>query len=695
MGALASFVLLSTTVLAQGGATIAGAVKDTSGAVLPGVTVQVSSPALIERVRETVTDGTGQYRVVDLRPGTYSVTATLTGFNTFKRDNIELSGTGVLTINVDMKVGSIEETVTVSGETPVVDLQSTSRERVMSAEVLSALPTGRWYAHIGVLVPGVTSGGRDVGGTLDSMGGSLAAHGGSAGDQRITQNGLNVMTLQTGTGGVGGMLPNTSAAQEVAIDTTSASAERQTGGVNINFIPRDGGNTVRGSVFATNATEGQQASNFTQDLKDQGLTIANKFKANWDVNPGIGGPILKDKLWYYYTYRNNGIYNYAAGMFFNFNEFTSPNTVWTYSPNPARPALAAHGNWWDSQMRMTWQMNPKNKFAGTWDEQFHCRCPNSVDGVTSPEAAFDRRFPTQQLLHAEWWSPLTSKMLLEFVALHRTERWGNMDLRPTDQGGSLILSPAQYALYPSMIGVTQTNGTIPGLRFHGPNGQFNNNWVPNYTYRFAVSYITGSHSLKIGLQDAFGYVTSTVYLNTLDTQNRPVRYRFANGNTPAGSTMAGTPDQVTAWHTPYTFKNDQNHDLGMFIQDRWTTNRLTLNGGVRFDWYTSEVPPQTLQGSTLGRPVTEFAGILNTVDWKDVTPRIGASYDLLGNGKTAVKASLNKYLGGQALGGLPGAANPIGRLQHSASRNWTDLNGDKIVNCNLSFPGAQSPRTTG
>ncbi len=656
---------------------MAGVVKDTSGLVLPGVTVQIASPAMIEKVRDTVTDGTGQYRFVDLRPGTYSVTATLTGFNTFKRDNVEVSGTAVFTINADLKVGSIEETVTVSGETPVVDLQSTSRERVMSAEVLESLPTGRWYAHIGVLVPGVTSAGRDVGGTLDSMGGSLAAHGGPAGDQRITQNGLNVMTLQTGTGGVGGMLPNTTAAQEVAIDTTSASAERQTGGVNINFIPRDGGNTIRGSVFATGARESQQASNFTQDLKDQGLSVANKFKTNWDFNPGIGGPLMKDQLWYYYTYRNNGIYNYAAGMFFNFNEFTDPRNIWTYQPNPARPALAAHGDWYDSQLRLTWQANAKNKLAGTWDQQYHCRCPNSVDGVTSPEAAFDRRFPTQRLLHGEWWSPLTSKLLLEFVALHRTERWGNMELRGQDQGGSLTITPAQYALYPQMIGVTQTNGTVDvpnGLRFHGPNGVFNNNYVPNYTYRAAVSYITGAHSLKIGMQDSFGYVTSTTYLNTLDAQNRPVRYRFASQN---------TPDQVTVFQQPWTTKSDQNHDLGIFVQDRWTMDRLTLNGGARFDWYNSEVPGQVLAATTIGRPETHYDGILNTVNWRDITPRVGASYDVTGDGKTALKAYLNKYVGGQALGGLPGSANPIARLTSSSSRTWNDLNGDKVVNCDL------------
>jgi hypothetical protein len=681
LGLLICVVLLPTGVFAQSaGASLAGVVKDTSGAVLPGVTVTVASEALIEKMRETVSDGTGQYRFVDLRPGTYTVTATLTGFNTFKRDNIELSGTGVFTIPVEMKVGAIEETVTVSGETPVVDLQSTVKERVMSKDVIAALPTGRMYNSLGVLIPSVNSSSRDVGGQLGDTMASLTAHGGSGGDQRVLQNGLNVMTLQTGGGNIGGMVPNTNAAQEVAIDTSAASAERQTGGVTVNFIPRDGGNTIRGSMFATGAYQSQQASNLTQALQDQGLVSLSNYKMNWDFNPGVGGPIMKDKLWYYYTYRNNGAQQYAAGMFYNQNEFLPNN--YQRVPNPSRPGLAIHGDWWDSELRLTWQMDPKNKFAGTWDQQYYCRCPNGVSSTVSPEAGNDRRFPTQQLLHGEWWSPLTSKILIEFVALHRTERWGNMDLRPTDQGGSLNVTPAQYALYPQMIGVTQTAGdSIPSVVFHGPSAIFNNNWVPNYTYRWAVSYITGAHAFKVGGQDSFGYILQNNYIPTLDPGSaseggiqRPVRYTFSTTN---------TPSSVTVFQTPYTTKVDQNHDMGLFVQDRWTLDRLTLTGGVRYDWNTGEIPGQDLAASTLGRPAIHFDGIQHANNYMDWTPRAAAAYDLFGDGKTAVKVSLNKYVAGLTANGIAAGANPIGRLTNSASRNWTDTNGNFIVDCDL------------
>ena len=230
-------------VFAQAG--LAGNVKDSSGAVLPGVTVEAASPALIEKTRSVVTDGSGNYKIENIRPGTYSVTFTLPGFNTVKRDGIELAGSFVATVNADMKVGAIEETITVTGETPIVDIQSTARQQVLNKDVIEAIPTGRSYTALGVLLPGVNSNAQDVGGQNGGGMATLTAHGSAGGDQRVLQNGLNVMTLQTGGGNIGGMIPNQSGAQEVAVDTDAASAERQTGGVAINYIQRDGGNTLQ------------------------------------------------------------------------------------------------------------------------------------------------------------------------------------------------------------------------------------------------------------------------------------------------------------------------------------------------------------------------------------------------------------------------------------------------------------------
>lgn len=305
---LASIVLIPSATYAQ--ASIAGTVKDASGAVLPGVTVEASSPALIERTRSVVTDGTGQYKVVDLRPGTYTVTFALPGFSTVKREGVELSGAFTATVNADLRVGAVEETITVSGETPIVDIQSTTRQQVLDHAVIDAVPTGRLVQNLGVLLPGVSvSGGltlngvgtQDVGGSSGNAVSQLASHGGRGLDQRTTMNGLSLM-LSAGVNNTP-YVPNMGSTQEVTIDTSGVSAEAAEGGVRVNVIPKEGGNTFRGLIFASFANESMQSSNFTDRLKIRGFTTPNALKKVADLNPAFGGPILQNKLWFYASHR--------------------------------------------------------------------------------------------------------------------------------------------------------------------------------------------------------------------------------------------------------------------------------------------------------------------------------------------------------------------------------------------------------
>ena len=139
--------------MAYAQASITGVVRDSSGAVLPGVSVEASSPALIEQTKSATSDATGQYRIVDLRPGVYAVTFTLPGFGTFKREGIELTATFIATVNADLKVGALAETVTVSGETPVVDVQSSQAVRTVGSDTFANIPSSRGYAAVTVLMP--------------------------------------------------------------------------------------------------------------------------------------------------------------------------------------------------------------------------------------------------------------------------------------------------------------------------------------------------------------------------------------------------------------------------------------------------------------------------------------------------------------------------------------------------------------
>ena len=673
LAVLAALVLLPAAVFAQ--ASLTGTAKDASGAVLPGVTVEAASPVLIEKVRSVVTDGSGRYQIVDLRPGAYTVTFTLPGFNTFKRDGIELTGSLTATVDAELRVGALEETITVTGEAPVVDVSSTTKQRVLSSEVIASIPTGRNFYNLGVLIPGVNSSGTDVGGSQGDSRAALSAHGGRPNDQRLLQNGSNLNDLQTAGGSQSGIQPNVGAAAEITVDFGSASAESSTGGVRINFIPRDGGNTFKGAAFATFANEHMANSNFTQRLKDRGLTSINNIKKNWDINPGFGGPIRRDRLWYYATLRYVGAQNYAAGMFHNKNAF-KPD-IWTYEADLSRPALSTNGNWEDAQIRLTWQASQKHKFSGTFNNNVNCLCPSGISATLAPEAASERRFPQQVTLIGEWKSPLTNRLLVEAVVFHKTLRWGTMHLRPPSGGGSLDVSPAELAAYPTLIGVTEQSS---GLAYHGPGtssngvvGAFQNTWVPNYTYRAAVSYVTGAHNVRVGYQDSFGYLQTTTYDNGV-----PYRYRFNNG----------VPNQVTVLATPFTQKSDLHHDLGVFAQDLWTIGRMTLTGALRFDYFNSGYPQQTVGPGALVPNRNFTFPAEDNLDWKDLTFRSGWAYDLRGDGKTAVRVALNKYVAGQALGGLGSNTNPVGRLTNVTTRSWTDANRNFVPDCDLTAVAA-------
>ena len=325
---LAVYLCLPATVFGQ--ASITGTVKDTSGAVLPGVTVEASSPVLIEKVRTAVTDGTGQYRVVDLRPGTYKVKFSLAGFKTVERNGVELTGTFTALVNADMSVGALEETITVSGEVPIVNVQSATREANLSKDIVDTIPTSRMIHTLAVLLPGVTTastgtitmmaGSQDVGGDRGGTSMNLAIHGSRGGDMTVRISG-NMFTI----GGTATTPINMGGIQEVTVETSGQSIDEAFGGVRTNLIPRDGGNEFGGSFFGNFATEHVQSDNFTPELQAKGLLAPNRIKSSLDVNPAFGGPISRDKLWFFTSIRYLGLNRYAPGLPFNRNAYLPYN----------------------------------------------------------------------------------------------------------------------------------------------------------------------------------------------------------------------------------------------------------------------------------------------------------------------------------------------------------------------------------
>ena len=639
---LACLVVLPSLAFAQ--ASISGVVRDTSGAVLPGVTVEAASPVLIEKVRTAVTDSNGRYQIVDLRPGAYSVTFSLAGFNTSKREDVTLSGSAVTAVDGELRVGSLEETITVTGESPTVDVSTSSRSAVLTADTIDALPTSRNYASLARMIPAAVFNGTDVGGSaLQGVGGSVQIHGSRQQDQRVTLNGINTMTLQAG-GNIGGQIPDSGSATEVTVDHTAVSAELPTGGVRINFIPRDGGNRFATAVFFTFTNGSLAGNNFTDELKAAGLTTPNEVKKNWDLNASAGGPIKRDKIWYWFSSRWIGTESWAP-VAENLNQYKPSEFL--YVPSPTTRGLLV-GRSYNSSLRATWQAAPKIKIAGTYKQDKWCDCPNGVTAVVAPEAARDFRFPLLRQIHGELTSPVTNKVLVEAVGMHLYERWGFMHMQ-APRGSS----PEFEDVAPQMISVTEQSN---GLVYRAPALNNNNTRVPNFAYRAAMAYVTGSHSFKTGFNRTHGYQETTNYnLN-------PLAFTFNNG----------IPNTVTTRANPVTFRNHLDNDLGIFAQDKWTLSRTTVNLALRYDHFASSFPEQVVGPAPLAPNRNFVFPAQENLSWNDLTYRTGFIYDVRGNGKTAVKLTFNKYLRGQTLNLLGTDPNPVNTMVTTANRTWND-----------------------
>ena len=666
--ALLLLILVPSPVFAQ--ASIAGVVRDASTAVLPGVTVEVASPVLIEKVRTSVTDGSGQYRVENLRPGVYTVTFSLTGFNAVKREGIELAGSFAATVNADLKVGAVEETITVSAAAPIVDVQSGAKQSVLRQEVLTGIPTGRTQFTAATLIPGMNLNNQDVGGTniINTTGGSMTIHGSNGNDQRVMIDGLSTANSELA-GQASNFLPNMGSTQEMAVDYSGGTADQMTGGVRINMIPREGGNLFKGSFFGTAVNSGFQGSNYVQELKDRGLRTPNSIKLEYDFNPGVGGPIKENRVWFFASGRWVKTQNYVGGMFYNKN--AGLQDVWTYDPDLSRPAyLNAFQR--SMNVRLTWQADAKNKFSFFVDDQGRCQCAN-VTSTMSPEAAISIDYPIQRMATVAWTSTVSSRLLLEVRGGMRGEYYRYNATPAGDPSLKLIAVTEQASVNGAPAGLIYHGGGIGGVTFTQP---FQNTYGRNYDAMASATYVTGAHSFKAGFTD-----TIVVRDESLGDNDYHLSYRFNNG----------VPNQLTERTTPYQKAQRQPAGIGLYAQDKWTLRRLTINAGVRFDYLKITIPAQHLGPALLVPARNLDLPETDLVSWKDLTPRLAAAYDLGGNGKTALRASLSKYVIAQGVQGTYGdALAPVNRLANFVARSWTDGNRNFLPDCDLTNPADQN-----
>lgn len=658
---IAAVVTIGWPAIAAAQSGIAGQVRDTTGGALPGVTVEASSDVLIERTRSVVADGEGQYRFVDLRPGTYSVTFSLAGFATIKREGVSLPADFVATINTEMRVGSLEETLIVTGAAPLVDVQSTGRSQVLSREVLDAIPTGRSFQSVGQLVVGVTLSRPDVGGSQAMQQTYFAVHGMHARNTTVQVDGM--MMNSTRADGQVNPYFNDAMSQEVSYETTGAGADVSAGGVRVNMIPREGGNTYAGAIFSAWSDGAWQADNLTQGLRNRGLTTVDKIDEIYDFNFSLGGPFKQDKVWFFASARKWGVNSPVADVYYapsgvpfptGFQQCRSGRVVCEQAVDDQQITSGL--------LRLTWQMSRKNKLGAYYDRLYKTRGHDMIAGTDPATASFIWRSPVYYTTQIKWTSAISSKLLVE------AGYGSNVNITVQNMQDGIEQERGTTAWLAGAARTDRDLGTAWGATSNIPT------FVPTkYLFVTSASYVTGSHAVKVGLQYGTGW------FETRQDAQADLQQDY----------RSGVPDSVVVRNTPFRFRDTMNYDLGLYVQDTWTFNRVTLNGGIRIEKLKAENSALT---SPAGRFVPErsFPATPNLPDWTDIAPRFGVAYDLFGTGKTALKFSVNRYNDARTTG-IAAQYNPL--ALSTARLTWRDMNGDDVaqgpLGCAYLTPGCE------
>ena len=604
---------------------------DETGGVLPGVTVEAASPALIEQVRTGITDGAGLYSIVDLRPGTYTVTFTLPGFSVVVREGIELSGTFVANVDTRLVVGNVEETVTVTGASPVVDVQSTIVEEVLTKERIAILPGARTIKGRAALIPGVIVPGGNTG---------AIAHGSDSQDSHTMVDGYkagqHLVGRGTGQLGVGSVTQTTEAAvEELVYDVGSQGAEYAFSGVRMNLIPKEGGNQFSGEFIGYGSNENFEKDNQSQALKDDGFVYAPQLFA-WDFNGVAGGPVIENKLWWFGSFAGNRSNTQILDTFFNPDEPSTPE-----GKGGELATTGAHFN--DSEtIRVTHQVTERDKLRYSYDRTVlvNPRGNFSPQGV-QPEASWQLVLDPTWLAQVKYTGALSSRVLVEAGFSYQRGDF-QVNFQPEN-------SPIAIAHWDVGTGLITENHYINFL-----------NTEKKKEFKSSVSYVTGSHNIKVGFENRWATGAQQ------NPYNSDVQILFLFNGFPLSALVTnGTGANVQAIHW----------DGGLFVQDSWTLDRLTLNLGARYDKFDAGILANE-------RAASNFVGALslpeipNTPSWNNGSFRIGGAYDLSGDGKTAIKGFVGLYVAGEALS-KTARFNPI--FSQSDNRAWSDLNGDNTV----------------
>ena len=618
----AAFALVLFPGAASAQSAITGLVKDSSGGVLPGVVVEATSPALIEKVRTVATDAQGRYAIVDLRPGLYKVTFTIPGFSTFVQDGIELPSNFTATVNAELRVGAVEESVTVSGESPVVDVQNAQRTTVLTRQLLDAVPVPRMYQAEGALAVGTKVSDQNVGGARAAVNPRLTAHMSVTKDTTIDVDGMKMNTLVGG----GDSHPdhNDAMSQEITVQTAALGAEVSAGGPHLNLVPREGGNALSGATYVGYTGHSFQSDNLSQDLINRGLRTPDSVDKIFDVNASLGGPIKRDKLWFFGSHRSVGNDNIVA------NSFYPDGSPGIYDQRVRNYTL-----------RLTWQVSPRNKITAYDDYQTKYVGHLFTSGQDVLLAAA-RRPPVLKYTDAIKWTSAVSNKLVYDAGFGTSVNAYREGYQP-----GILRTPFTPEWYANASRVDIVRNTT-NLAAPPELGTYNFRYMLVST----LAYVTGSHAVKAGLQWHIGQN----WINRDANGDLTVRFRD------------GQPDSVIVYDTPTRLYDLMKADLGVYVQDSWTLKRLTINPGLRWEYFNSAIQAKAVEAGRFV-PARSFGEIPNVPNWQNIAPRFSMVYDLTGDAKTAIKGSINKYNRAYTTD-FANRYDPLA-LQ-SDTRNWSD-----------------------
>jgi hypothetical protein len=643
---------ISLASFAAAQSSISGVVKDTSGASIAGAKVEASSDVLIERVRTAITNGEGRYAIIDLRPGTYVVTVTSPGFAALKQQ-IEVPPNVTVPVDADMKIGSVGETVTVEARVATVDTENAGHPTTLNRSEMDELPTGRYMQSIASYVPGAHLNLPDIGGSQQIEQNYISVHGNGSAHDSYYLDGMKVNTTYAD-GQIQQYIDN-AAIQETTYAASNVTVETSGGGMFTNLIPRDGGNQYHFSFFGgvSGGSDFWQATN--TDAKDlaRGLSGQDKTVKIEDFDGAFGGPIKKDKLWFMMTGREQVTYTQAGASVY---------------PNGA-PGIQ-DGHIYAGSFRLTYQLNPKNKFSAFYTRNWKYKAHEILDGgqtylPVDPSVASTQRnkWPMYYIVQAKWTGTLTPRLITEAgVSI------SHLDYNDLYQPG-VVQAPGTNAFFADTTQID--NGTLRRYVAGTGNTYFQ---TTRNTYNGTASYVTGTHQIKAGVEFSNG-------------RNDPLSLTL-NGDG-VSNFLNGVPVNFTAYNSPFSQHTHLDGDLGLFLMDTWHFKRLAVTAGIRWEYLAADVDPEDAPAGRFA-PARSIARIdCSTVKglgcWKDWAPRLGAVYDLFGNHKTALKFGFGKY-NTQYSSGFTGTFNPLATQTESVTWN-TNTNPNLGPVLNPAIPG--------